>query len=175
MSGGKREKQKAKVTVGSSARGVNVRSGSVGNAREDDSPPKNQGKKVQKRAGVEDDARDEALNDAQQDIEAMEGSGDVTPPSQSSRRNGPAGGTTERGRALELKDAKDKALEAETKAAKLAAELEKMKEQIQKEKRKREPEKPVVVSTQQLRRPRTISETSAKKAVSAINYCITLI
>ena len=74
-----------------------------------------------------------------------------------------------------LKDAKDKALEAETKAAKLAAELEKMKEQFQKEKRKRVPEKPVEVSTQQPRRPRTSSETSAKKAVSTINSCISLI
>ncbi len=66
-------------------------------------------------------------------MKAMEGSGDVTPPPQSSRRNGPAAGTTDRARALELKDAKDKALEAETKVAKLAVELEKMKDQVIKE------------------------------------------
>jgi hypothetical protein len=144
MSGGNREKQRAKVIGGSSAKGVNVRGGSVGNSRKDDSPPKTQGKKGNKRAGVDDDAREEALIDAQQEIEAMEGSCGVTPPPQSSRRNGPAGGTAERGRALELKEAKDKALEAETKAAKLVAELEKMKEQFQKEKRKKEPGKPVV-------------------------------
>ena len=138
------------------------------------------GRRATRAAAKEDgDARAKAINDAHdalEELEAMERPGNVTPPPlQSPRRNGPAAGTAYSARALELKDVNEKAVEAETKAAKLAAELEKMKDQIIKEKRKREQENPVEVSTQQQHRQRTPSETSRKKAVSAMNYCITLI
>jgi hypothetical protein len=52
------------------------------------------------------------LSKKMHEMEAMEHPGNVTPPPHSTRRNGPAAGTTERARALELKDAKEKALEA---------------------------------------------------------------
>ncbi len=84
-------------------------------------------------------------------------------------------GTADRAKALELKDANEKAVEAEKKAAKLTAELALAKAQLQKEREKRGTENPVEVSTQQQRRSRTSSATSQKKAVSAINYLITLI
>ena len=68
-------------------------------------------KKSRKNADEESDARTEAINDArdaQEEIEAMNGAGEATPP-QSPKRNtqrvGPAAGTSDRAKALELKDA----------------------------------------------------------------------
>ena len=138
-------------------------------------------KRGRKNADEESDARTEAINDArdaQEEMEAMSGAIEAATPPRSPQRNnqriGPASGTSDRAKALELKDANEKATEAEKKAAKLAAELEQVKAQLQKEKKRKEPEKNVVaVSTPPLRKPKAAAAGSRKKVVSTIYDFIT--
>ena len=170
MSG--RQKQAATTKQTTTMGRVNTRGGRGSNLKEVDYPPRG---RRGTRAATEDegDARAKVMNDAQEEMEAIGRSGDLTPPSEKSPKlSGPAARTAYRAKALELKDANEKALEAEKKAAKLTAELELAKAQLQKERKKRETEKQEEVSTPQPRRSRTPSATSRKKAVSAINYLI---
>ena len=122
MSG--RQKQAATTKQTTTMGRVNTRGGRGSNLKEVDSPPRG---RRGTRAATEDegDARAEAMNDAREEMEAIGRSGDLTPPSEKSPRlSGPAARTANRAKALELKDANEKALEAEKKAAKLTAELE---------------------------------------------------
>ncbi len=85
------------------------------NMKEVDSPPKGR-RGTRATAEDEGDARAEAINDVREEMEAIERSGDVTPPPEKSpRRSGPAAGTADRAKALELKDANEKTVEAEKK------------------------------------------------------------
>ncbi len=175
MSGRQREKQAATTKQTTTMGRVNTRGGRGRNLKEVDSPPRG---RRGTRAAAEDegDACAEAINDALEEMEAIGRSGDVTPPPEKSpRRTGPAAGTADRAKALELKNANEKAVEAEKKAAQLTAELELAKAQLQKERKKRETEKQEEVSALQLCRFRTPFATSRKKAVDAINNLITLI
>ncbi len=106
-------------------------------------------------------------------MEAVDHDTEKTPPPETSARlQGPAAAIADRQKALGQKEANDKAALAEKRADKLKAELELNKTQLQKEKKRKQIEEEV--PTSKPRRSSTPVVSSRKKAVSTVNYVITL-